>query len=248
MRRFAGIAVVAIVTIAFVVPAPFATLWPDTVRDASASLALARGEAFPLAGPSINFGPSLGPAWIWVQSVPFLFGASLAAASVYVAVLASLKFGFYYGLGRTLSGERLGVCLAVAAALPSIAVFQWVVFFHPDVVESAIAAALFVGAVALKRKSVALVYLSAAVLGIAVQFHPTALFYYPLVLFALLRTVDRKSRLVLHAAGTVLMIAVWFAPTVTADIGQRAGLESVAAGIAASLRSFRLSDVATGWA
>src|SRR5437868_6900459 len=146
--------VIGALMLAYCLPAAYVTLWPDTVRDLTASLALARGEAIPLVGPGpINFGPYAGPAWIWLQAPPLVFFPSFVATSLYVALVASLKFPALFELGRRLSGARLGICMAAAAAFPTFAVYQWIMFFHPNWVEALVTATLIVLLIADQRRS-----------------------------------------------------------------------------------------------
>jgi hypothetical protein len=229
-----------------VLPFREATLLPDTVRDLGASLRLARGQDWPLVGPAINFGPPLGPAWVWLQAVPLLFSKSLAAVSLYVATVASLKYWLLYRLGREWNGPRLGIAIAVSAAFPSLAVYQWHMMFHPNWVESAIAAALLVALLAARRRSVTLWYVACVVLGLAVQLHPTAIFYLPVVMLALRRIERNRARYLIHALGATLAIAVWFAPLAFLErVDQGKGIGAVASGIEAGLRTFRFIDLAT---
>src|SRR5258708_30070089 len=152
-------ALIAALMLAYCLPAAYVTLWPDTVRDLCASLSLARGEAIPVVGPGpINFGPYAGPAWIWLQALPLVAFPSFVATSVYVAIVASLKFPALYELGRRLSGPRLGVCIAAAAAFPSFAIYQWIMFFHPNWVEVMVTCALILFFIADQRRSLAMVY------------------------------------------------------------------------------------------
>jgi hypothetical protein len=199
---------------AYCMPARHATMLPDTVRDLAASLSLANGESMPLAGPPINFGPKLGPVWIWLQALVLPFSRSLTAVSIYVAIVASLKFPLLYLVGRTVADGRLGLCLAIALATPSVAVYQWSAFFHPNWVEAAISASLAFGALAWARRSISLAYVCAALLGLAIQLHPTALFY-ALALPWLLHAIGlRGSRLVAHLAVASGLVVAWFLPLV----------------------------------
>ena len=219
-----------LVAAASILPAPFATLWTDTVRDLSASLALARGESIPWVGPSINFGPNLGPISLWLVAPVLAVAPSLAAAATWTAALASLKFFFLFHLGRVLSGDRLGLCFVAGAAVPSIAAFQWTMFLHPNWVEAAVSAALLLAALSVRRGSMPLAHACALVLGLAVQLHPSALFYVPLLAWILwLRA--RGTRLLLHALVAAALVCSWFLPTLLADEGAAqsipAGAESV---------------------
>jgi hypothetical protein len=129
-----------------------------------------------------------------------------------VAIVASLKFLFLYLAGRALGRPMLGLCFVLGAAWPSIAAFQWLVFFHPNWVEAAVAGSFLLAALAWKRRSLLLVHASALALGLAVQMHPTALFYFPgavVILHALgLRGVRWAAHVLLCAAA----VALWFIP------------------------------------
>ena len=246
LEALGGGLVVLVLVVASVAPAPYALLWPDTVRDLSASLALARGESVPLAGPPINFGPYLGPAWIWLQAPILVLATTLTAASVYVAIVGALKFVLLYVLGSLMSGRRLGLSFAVAAAIPSIAVYEWHVFWHPNWVEAAIVASLVLVVVALRRRSMGILYAAVAVLGLAIQLHVTALFYLPLHLFAFARLGTRGPRLAMHAAAAFAVIAAWFVPALFAPAAPHAaglgtGIERVGSGLSA----FWVADVLT---
>ena len=226
-------------------PAPHVALWPDPVRDLSASLDLARGERVPLAGPPINFGPHLGPAWTWLQALPLLVAHSLAAVSVFVALVGAFKLVLLYLLGRQLSGPRLGLCFVAAATFPSIAAYQWHVFFHPNWVEAAIVASLAMSVSAVRAASIARLYAAAALLGLAIQMHPTALFYLPFVLFALGSIARGRARL-LHGVGALATIGAWFLPLPFAGEVPHAQLAQAGAGrIGAGLAAFQPAKVLT---
>ena len=232
--------------LAYCLPAAFVPLWPDTVRDLASSLALARGEAIPLLGPGpINHGPYAGPAWIYLQAPPLVFFPTLVAASIYVAIVASLKFPALYELGRRLSGPRLGVCMAAAAAFPSFAVYQWIMFFHPNWVELMITITLIVLLVADRRRSLKALYGAALMLGLAVQIHTTALFYFPLLAFVLYRIGTRGFKLIAHLAVMLFLIALWFAPTLFAPAADRGAIEGAAQRISSDMTGFNLLAVAT---
>ena len=229
---------------AYCLPASGVTLWPDTVRDLSASLALARGESFPVLGPPINFGPHLGPAWIWLQAVVLLFWPTLTATSLYVAAVASLKFPLLYALGRTIGRPHLGLCFAIVAALPAIGVYQWLVFFHPNWVEAAIGTSLLLGALAWKRRSIGYVHAAALAAGLAIQLHPTAAFYIPAIPLLLLALRIRGRRLVLHLTIATLAILVWFLPL--AFDSEAKGANQWAEGasrVGEGIRAFEILDV-----
>lgn len=244
--HLAALAVLALLFVASVVPSPYAQAWPDSVRDVAASLALARGERFPLVGPQINLGPHIGPAWIWLQAPALLVSPSFAAASIYIALVAGLKFFLLYALGRSLAGPRLGLCFAVGAALPSIAAYQWHVFWHPNWVEAAILSSLLLLVRAWRAHSLRALYAGMLVLGLAIQLHPTALFYAPLFALVLLRNGTRGSRLALHLAGFAGMVAVWFVPLLFAtDQPHKANMEVGVARVALGLGSFTPGEIVT---
>jgi hypothetical protein len=242
----ACLAIVLGLAAASVMPAPYATLWPDTVRDLSAALTQARWESLVLAGPPINMGPRIGPISVWMQAVALAIFPTLTAAAMWFAIVSALKFPLLFLLGRVVQGNVLGLCFAVAAAVPSIAAYYWIVFFHPNWVETGIVATLLCVAVAVKKRSVAWAQLSAATLGFAMQLHPTALFYAPAVGFALLASVRGRGRLAIHCGLATLLVLVWFVPLLFADgLGQARGAENFGTRLFTGLQAFSVGDVFT---
>ncbi len=232
-------AVIGVLMFAYCLPAAYATLWPDTVRDLAASLSLARGEAIPLVGPGpINYGPYAGPAWIWLQAPPLVFFPSLTATSIYVAIVASLKFPALFDLGRRLAGSRLGICMAVAAAYPSFAVYQWLMFFHPNWVEVLVTATLILFLVADQRRSLPMLYGAVLMLGLAVQIHTTTLFYFPLAALVLYRIGVRGTRIVGHVIAMALLVLLWFAPVFFAPPADRGTMEKATERISGDMSRF----------
>jgi hypothetical protein len=232
--------------VAYCLPSPYVTLWADTVRDLGASLSLARGQSIPLTGPGpINFGPYAGPAWVWLQALPLFAWPSFVATSVFVAIVGSLKFPLLYELGRRAAGARLGICLAVAAAYPTFAAYQWIMFYHPNWVETCVTATLVLFLVADQRKSLRLAYAGAAMLGLAVQIHTTTLFYLPVGALVLHRIGVRGPRLVAHFAAMCAVVAAWFIPVFFAPPAARGTLQGATQRVAADMMGFDVGAVFT---
>ena len=237
---------IALLMVAYCLPAAYVTVWPDTVRDLASSLLLARGEKIPLTGPGpINFGPYAGPAWIFLQAPPLLFSASFTATSVYVAFVASLKFPALFELGRRLSGPRLGLCMAVAAAIPSFAVYQWILFFHINWVEVMVTATLILFLLADWRRSLAMAYAAILMLGLAVQIHTTTLFYFPLAALVLYRIGVPVRRIPLHLVAMVILVLLWFTPVLFAPPAERGTLGGATTRIASDVAHFHFATIPT---
>ena len=229
---------IGLLMLAYCLPAAYATLWADTARDLGASLAFARGEAVPLTGPPINFGPRAGPAWVWLQAIPLPVFPSFTAVAMFVAVVASLKFPLLYALGRRHSGPALGVAMAAAAAYPTFNAFQWIVFFHPNWVEVFVIASLVLFLLADQRRSLPAVYGAVAMLGLAMQMHATSMFYLPLALLVMHRIGIRGPALAGHSAAMALVILAWFVPVMLATAGERGALADATGRIAVDLLRF----------
>jgi hypothetical protein len=245
---FAPALVVGLLMFAYCFPAAYVTIWPDTVRDLGASLLLARDGKIPLTGPGpINYGPYAGPAWIFLQAAPLLFSASYVATSVYVAIVASLKFPALYELGRRLSGRTLGLCMAIAAAYPSFWVWQWICFYHVNWIEASASVTLILFLIADQRRSLAWLYAAIAVLGLAVQIHTTTLFYFPLAALVLYRIGGRGPRLALHLIAMAAVILLWFVPVFFAPPVERGTLGGATHRIASDLSRFSVHDLATAF-
>jgi hypothetical protein len=201
-----------ILAVLVVLPARDATLLPDTVRDLAASLRIVDEGSFPMSGPPINFGPRLGPAFPWLQAMPIAFARSIAGVAWFIAAIGALKIVLLAEMGRLWGGPRLGTAVALAAALPSVGAFHWLVFFHPDWVEAGIALALLCALLAARRRSLRWWYGSALALGLAVQVHPTAIFYAPTLALSLARIRPPGIAWIGHAVGAIAAIGAWFVP------------------------------------
>jgi len=234
---------IGLLMLAYCLPAAYATLWADTARDLGASLTLARGEAIPLTGAPINFGPRSGPAWVWLQAIPLPFFPSFSAVAIFVAFVASFKFPLLYALGRRHSGPALGLAIAAAAAYPTFNTFQWIVFFHPNWVEVFVAASLLLFLLADQRRSLAMVYGAAAMLGLAVQMHATAVFYMPVALLVMHRIGIRGGRLAGHFAAMAMLVMAWFAPVVLAPPIERGAFADATGRVAADLARFAPASI-----
>lgn len=237
--------VVGLLMFAYCFPAAYVTIWPDTVRDLGASLLLARDGRIPLTGPGpINYGPYAGPAWIFLQAPPLLVSASYVATSIYVALVASLKFPALYELGRRLSSRRLGLCMAIAAAYPTFWVYQWIGFYHPNWIEAAAGATLILLVIADQRRSLGWLYAAIVMLGLAVQIHTTTLFYFPLAAWVLYRIGVRGPKLALHLFAMAILILLWFAPVFFAPPVDRGALGGATNRIASDLSRFSVLALA----
>lgn len=221
MQRRDGLALafVAALMIAYVAPYAYATLASDTVRDLLAAHAIARGELLPLAGPPINYSIHLGPVWLYLESIPLLVSSTATAAMLFAGALAGAKFPLAYWCGERLVSQRFGLCFAAALALPSVAIFQALLPMHPGLVEAALLLALYCTLRAASSGFDRWVFASALALGVAIQLHPTALFYAPLLFgWLLLRRNVPFARRVLHVFAAMLIASVWFWPTLASDI------------------------------
>src|SRR5665213_380734 len=209
-------AIVAVLCVAFSATFLSINLIPDAVRDLRASLAIARGESFPLYGPVIDGSLHLSALWLYVQALPLRVSPSFAGLGLFIGALTSCKFVFAYLAGCALCDRRLGLLLALGAALPSVAAYQSVYLLHPVLVETFVWMALWMAARSLVAPRVHLLYACALAIGIAAQFHPTALFYAPLpwVLLYVHRRAVRHARW--HAALLVLPLVCAFLPQLVA--------------------------------
>jgi hypothetical protein len=220
-RRFgdiAGVAIVAVVMIAYVAPYAWATLPGDTVRDLLQARAIARGDDLPTVGPPINSSVQLGPVWWYLAALPMLFTSGTVGAMLFTGALGAAKFPLAYVCGTRLESRRFGLCFAMALALPSVAVYQWVLPMHPGLVEAALLLALACVLRYATGERLRWLCAAALALGFAVQLHPTAVFYVPLLAAWLL--FRRRGRLGERLARTViamLLTSVWFWPTLASD-------------------------------
>ncbi len=227
-------AVVAALMLAYVAPFAWVNLIPDGIRDLQASLVIARGGGFQRFGPLINFTFYLGPLSLYLQALPLVLASSFTAVGLWIGLVGSLKFPFAYLAGRALHSRQLGLLVALAVALPSVAGYQWMFLFHPTLVEPFVWAALMLAARCALRPSATQLYGIALAVGIAIQFHPTAAFYAPLPWVLLLAQRRAFPRWPLHALLLLLPLAAPFLPLLAggldADTFRPAALAAARAG------------------
>lgn len=212
-------------TLVAIAMSPLAALIVDSGRDLAAALAIARGDAFPLYGPSLFGTWRPGPAWFYLLAVPLALAKSVGAAALFAGVLAAMKMPLAWSLGRRARGAALGLSFAAFVALPGWATLGQLVVSHTMLVEAAVLATLWLCWVALQGDSARLAALAAGMLALAVHSHPTALVAAPVVAWAVWNGAIRTRRwgwLVLAMAAFVLP----FLPAVVAEA--RAGWPQLA--------------------
>jgi hypothetical protein len=200
----------AIVVVALVLlhalPAPWSLLIVDNARDFIEAGRLLRGD-WPLRGPLIGGLFHLGPLWYLVVALPWALSGSIAATLTVQALLASLKFPLAYLCGRRLGDPRLGLCWAIALAVPGMASFTQLVVSHTSVVEAAALAWLYTLLRLWQRGDARWWIGCGAAATVALHAHPTTMVIAPLVLaVALRRRAWHGSELRWIAAGLVLAL------------------------------------------
>jgi hypothetical protein len=112
-------------------------------------------------------------------------------------------------------------------------------------VEAAVVASLVCAALGWRRRSVGMVHAAAALLGLAVQMHATAIFYLPVVMLAYAAAGARGVRLAMHVAIAVGLVALYFVPLAFAADSQYAKLVAVAGRLGTSAGSWSIADALT---
>lgn len=176
----------------------YAALIVDSGRDLAWGLSIARGEAFPWYGPSLNGLWQPGPVWYYLLALLLGATGSVGATVGALGLLAATKVPLAYLLGRDALGRdehnlpgpdrALGLALAGAIALPGWNTLAQLALSHTMLVEVAVLATLWLALRAWRSERAALAVAAALALGLAVHAHPTALVATPAVALALWHT------------------------------------------------------------
>ena len=165
---------IAALMLAYVASYAFVSAIPDTNRDMFLAQGIANGLHYPLEGPILGGALHLGPFWYYLMAIPLKFSSSWLAATLFVGILASLKFPLAYLCGKRLIDARFGLLWALLLALPGWHDYERQTVFNPNL---AAAAALALGYVAIRfRTSPPSNFASLGcglLLGVAIHIHPT---------------------------------------------------------------------------
>ncbi len=167
--------VVALLALAQFALHAHAVLIVDSGRDLAHAWWIARGDHWPLLGPSINGADLLGPAWFYLLALPYAIVDSTRVVIAAVAALAALKFPLAYLAGRAWRDPATGLGFAAALALPGWLGFEAVVFSHTSLTSFWIVLAGWLALRARQRPSAGHLALLGLVLAMALHAHPTAL-------------------------------------------------------------------------
>ena len=187
---------------------------PDSWRDIYWATMIAHGEQFPLTGPPIYRLLELGPWWFYLLAVPIGLFGRVAAASVFVQLLAGTKYLLAWRLGTRLVDARLGLAFACSLAMAGWSTIPLMFPSHTAMVE----ATLLLLAGATWRCWLRLSFGNAILLGLAagacLNAHPTTAGYIVVAGIALLvrhRSWPAFGWLTLAAVLVALMLAPpWF--------------------------------------
>lgn len=110
----------------------------DSWRDLYWATRIARGDGFPLTGPPIYGLFELGPWWFYVLALPIAITGRVAAAVVFVQLLAGLKYFLAWRLGMRIADERLGAAFAASLALAGWSTIPMMFPSHTALVETTV--------------------------------------------------------------------------------------------------------------
>jgi len=173
---------------------PLQVLVIDSGRDLAWALSIARAAELPLYGPELNGIWHLGPAWYFVLAGVLAVTGSITGIALGVGLLSTAKLGFAYLLGRELGDRSLGIAAAALAALPGWSSLASIVLSHTSVVETAVAATLWLSVRAWRRVDPTAAVGAAGCAALALHAHPTAIIVLPAVLAALWHASVRQRR------------------------------------------------------
>ena len=182
----------------------------DTARDLAFALDIADGSRLHLSGPEIGSSFRLGPLWYYLLAVPFALGLPVGAIAWITAATSSLQYWLAWRLGLAVRDRRLGLCLALALALPAWTRMYWLASAHTILTVPAVLAALLAWTTYWTRPSAPMAFLGGLGIGVALHGHPSALPLVALLSVPLFRRDHGRRALALLAG--VLGCAVLFIP------------------------------------
>jgi hypothetical protein len=194
---------------------PFAALIVDSGRDLAWGLTVARGDAWPLYGPSLNGVWRPGPIWFYLLGLALRLTGEIGATALALGLIAAIKIPLAWMLGRRLRDSALGLSFATAIALPGWSTLGQLVLSHTMLVEISVLATLALCLRAAQSRSAGWAAGAALMLGVAVHAHPTALVAAPAVAWVFLRASSPR-RVAWIVFGAVLF-ALPFAPALYAE-------------------------------
>lgn len=207
----------------------FATLVTDSGRDLANAWAIGHGGPYPHYGPALFGRWQLGPAWFWLLAAPLRLAGSIAAASLFVGVLAAAKIPLAYLIGKRMLDARFGLIAALAVALPGWSSVGTLVIAHTSIVETAMLATFWLALAAWQARRAGMAAASCLMLALALHAHPTALIAAPAVALALWRAVLAPRRWGWLVAGIALFLLP-FLPALLAEM--RSGWPQAGASLA----------------
>jgi hypothetical protein len=215
--RIAGIAfslaMLAVHAVAALHNAGVADFW----RDAYWATAIAHGESFPLAGPPIYGLVELGPWWFYLLAIPIGIVGRVAAAAVFVQLLAGAKYFVAYRLGARAVDARFGCLFAMSLGVAGWSTIPLLFPSHTAVVETTLLLLAAATWRAWPRLSTADAILFGLAAAACIHAHPTTVSFVAIAGIALLvrhRSWQAFARLALAAAIVVLsLVPPWFDAT-----------------------------------
>jgi hypothetical protein len=197
---------------------PYAALIIDSGRDLAWGLSIARGDAFPMYGPSLNGLWQLGPIWYYLLALPLMATGSVGATAAFIGLLAACKIPLAYRVGTSYAGAGFGLAFAAMIALPGWSTLGQLVLSHTSLTEVGVLATLALSLRAIRRRSVRGAIGAALMLGLAMHAHPTALVGAPAVAIALWQTARHQGQ----RRWLLLAGAAFVAPLVPALLAEAA--------------------------
>jgi hypothetical protein len=161
--------------IAYCATLPFSIAHLDLARDIAYGLGISRGTAFPVEGPVLASAIHAGPIWFYLLSLPLLVSPTWLAVSLFIGVVASLKFPLAYVLGSRLADRQTGVLWALLLLFPGWMTLESVLQNHASLVATCTLAFLIALTAYARTGSRLLVAAAALLFSLALHAHPSTI-------------------------------------------------------------------------
>lgn len=149
------------------------SMGPDSARDAFVALMGAKYLQLPTTGPFISIAPVTTGPWYWIQLIiGRLILPTNYAPWIVIGVYSLSLVIVMYIIGKVLAGRRLGVILAIIAALSANQIDNAVQLTNPAVIGFFAGTIVLLFLIALKNsRNMKLAFAMGVVLGLCVNTH-----------------------------------------------------------------------------
>ena len=148
----------------------------DTADEILRAYEIRHGLAYPLEGPFLGGALHLGPVWFYLAAIPLWISESWLSVTLFLGLVAGLKFPLAYWCGRRLIDSDFGLAWAVAMFVPGWHSFEQLAVLNPNAVAAALLLVVAIFLHGLQRGTSPGFFFSMGLAhALAIHVHPTSM-------------------------------------------------------------------------